>query len=337
MAYTDEFGNIFGSAEDFDYFGDYAGDIFYNTADNPWTAGDVFDWGGANEQTFSQLVSSLGRQGLDALKSAFTKDGKPDWRAIATAGGALIPVLTGGSGSSSRPSGYQGGIPEYTAVREQVPGAYDPNRRPGSGGQRYFTDVQYVPRTGEGAAEALTAAQTAAAQQAQGLASLNAANPLNAAPPAYQPPAQQVQPAPAAPAYNESYSGANVLNTVREMLNAPRMAKGGIVGLQDGGFVVPADVVSHLGNGSTDAGLAHLTRKGAVPIRGKGDGMSDSNRTTINGRQPAAVADGEAYLPPRQVQNMGGAEKLYAMMDKIRRDRTGSPKQGKQINPNQYV
>lgn len=285
-----------------------------------------------------RFASSVGGQAWNAAKKMFTKpDGSLDFRALATAGGALIPLLTGSSGSSSRPSGYQGGIPQYTAVREQVPGAYDPNRRPGSGGQRYFTDVQYVPRTGEGAAEALTAAQTAAAEQAQGLASLNTANPLNAAPPAYQPPAQQVQPAPAAPAYNESYSGANVLNTVREMLNAPRMARGGIVGLQDGGFVVPADVVSHLGNGSTDAGLAHLTRKGAVPIRGKGDGMSDSNRTTINGRQPAAVADGEAYLPPRQVQNMGGAEKLYAMMDKIRKDRTGSPKQGKQINPNQYV
>lgn len=290
---------------------------------------------------FFDTLSRYGQQGLDLLKSVFTKPasqgGGVDWRAVLTAGGAALPLLTGGSGSSSRPSGYQGGIPQYTAVREQVPGAYDPNRRPGSGGQRYFTDVQYVPRTGEGAAEALTAAQTAAAQQAQGLASLNAANPLNAAPPAYQPPAPPPATTQPAPAYNESYSGANVLNTVREMLNAPRMAKGGIVGLQDGGFVVPADVVSHLGNGSTDAGLAHLTRKGAVPIRGKGDGMSDSNRTTINGRQPAAVADGEAYLPPRQVQNMGGAEKLYAMMDKIRRDRTGSPKQGKQINPNQYV
>ena len=285
-----------------------------------------------------RVAASLGGSAWNAIKSAFTKPGGGiDFRALATAGGALLPLLAGGSGSGSRPSGYQGGIPQYTAVREQVPGVYDPNRRPGSGGQRYFTDVQYVPKTGEGAAEALTAAQTAAAQQAQGLASLNAANPLNAAPPAYQPPAPPPATTQPAPAYNESYSGANVLNTVREMLNAPRMAKGGIVGLQDGGFVVPADVVSHLGNGSTDAGLAHLTRKGAVPIRGRGDGMSDSNRTTINGRQPAAVADGEAYLPPRQVQNMGGAEKLYAMMDKIRKDRTGTTKQGKQINPNQYV
>ena len=34
--------------------------------------------------------------------------------------------------------GYQGKIPEYSAVKERVGGTYDPNRRPGSGGQRYF-------------------------------------------------------------------------------------------------------------------------------------------------------------------------------------------------------
>ena len=333
MAYTDEFGNIFGPAEDFDLFGDAASDFFYNTADDPWTAGDVFDWGGANATDFLDLVTRYGKQGVDLLKSAFTKPGGgTDWRAVLTAGGAAAPLiqrLLGGS--ESRPTGYQGGIPTYTAVREAVPQTYDPNRRPGSGGQRYFTDVQYATE------ENLPAAQEAATAQAQGLASLNAANPLNAPPVAYQPPA----PPPAAtqppPAYDESYSGANVLKTVQGMLNPQNMAKGGIVGLQDGGFVVPADVVSHLGNGSSRAGINHLARKGAVPIQGRGDGMSDSNRTMINGRQPAAVADGEAYFPPNKVQQMGGADRLYAMMDQVRKARTGTTKQGKQINPNQYV
>lgn len=323
-------------------------------------------WGDPNEwvipfdirlQDIASSIASIPKGLWNAARSAFTnKDtGNIDWGKLVTLGGAILPLL---QGSSNRPVGYQGGIPDYAAVREQVAGTYDPNRRPGSGGQRYFTDVQYVPRTGEGAAEALTAARTAASEQAQGLASLNAANPLNTAPPAYQPPAPPPATTQPALTYNDAYSGENVLKTIREMLNPPvqpremtqadpnlpppvtyrpSFARGGIVGLQDGGFVVPADVVSHLGNGSTDAGLAHLTRKGAVPIRGKGDGMSDSNRTTINGRQPAAVANGEAYLPPRQVQNMGGAEKLYAMMDKIRKDRTGTTKQGRQINPNQYV
>jgi hypothetical protein len=109
-------------------------------------------------------------------------------------------------------------------------------------------------------------------------------------------------------------------------------------GLKDGGFVVPADVVSHLGNGSTDAGLSALQKRhGAQPIKGAGDGMSDSIKTTINGKQPARVADGEAYIPPEQVKRSGGAKKFYAMMDKVRKARTGNSKQGKQINPRKYM
>jgi hypothetical protein len=109
-------------------------------------------------------------------------------------------------------------------------------------------------------------------------------------------------------------------------------------GLKDGGFVVPADVVSHLGNGSTDAGLAALQKRhGAQPIRGAGDGMSDSIKTTIEGRQPARVANGEAYITPKEVKRSGGAKKFYAMMDKVRKERTGTKKQGKQINPNKYL
>jgi hypothetical protein len=116
----------------------------------------------------------------------------------------------------------------------------------------------------------------------------------------------------------------------------PAMAKGGA--LESGGFVIPADVVSHLGNGSSEAGLRLLAQRyGAAPIKGKGDGMSDSIKTTIDGRQPARVANEEARLTKSQVQAAGGAQKLYAMMDKIRQARTGSKEQGKQINPGKYM
>ena len=43
-------------------------------------------------------------------------------------------------------TGYQGTIPKYDVKRERVPSTYNPDRRPGSGGQRYFTDTQYVPK-----------------------------------------------------------------------------------------------------------------------------------------------------------------------------------------------
>jgi hypothetical protein len=52
-------------------------------------------------------------------------------------------------------TGFQGKIPDYTASRMQVPGSYDPNRRPGSSGQRYFTDVDYSGGDTSGAAAAL--------------------------------------------------------------------------------------------------------------------------------------------------------------------------------------
>jgi hypothetical protein len=108
-------------------------------------------------------------------------------------------------------------------------------------------------------------------------------------------------------------------------------------GLKEGSFVVPADVVAHLGNGSTDAGLKMLAKKyGASPIKGDGDGMSDSIPTTIAGRQPARVADGEAVIPPEVVKKVG-PKKLYAMMDKVRQARTGTTKQGKEINPMRYM
>ena len=118
-------------------------------------------------------------------------------------------------------------------------------------------------------------------------------------------------------------------------------AKGGL--LRDG-FVVPADVVSHFGNGSSEAGLKLLASKiGATPIKGDGDGMSDSIKTNIDGVQEARVANDEAYISPEMVAKLGngspekGARKLYAMMDKIRKARTGSTEQGKQIDPSKYM
>jgi len=67
---------------------------------------------------------------------------------LASAVGGLFGLLDSGE---QQPAGYQGGIPDYTARRSLLPGAFDQTgRRPGSMGRRYFTDVQYVP-TGEGA------------------------------------------------------------------------------------------------------------------------------------------------------------------------------------------
>ena len=80
----------------------------------------------------------------DMLSGAFKTDGEYDYgKILGAAGGAASLFGLFGEGSSNRPMGYQGSIPSYTVSRMQVPGTYDPDRRPGSGGQRYFTDVRF--------------------------------------------------------------------------------------------------------------------------------------------------------------------------------------------------
>ena len=78
-------------------------------------------------------------------------------------------------------------------------------------------------------------------------------------------------------------------------------------------------------------------------LKGPGDGMSDNIPATINGRQPARLADGEFVIPADVVSHLGngsteaGAKQLHGMMDKVRKARTGNPKQGKEINPQKYM
>ena len=78
-------------------------------------------------------------------------------------------------------------------------------------------------------------------------------------------------------------------------------------------------------------------------LKGPGDGMSDNIPATINGRQPARLADGEFVIPADVVSHLGngsteaGAKQLHAMMDKVRKARTGNPKQGKNIRPQKYM
>jgi hypothetical protein len=101
----------------------------------------------------------------------------------------------------------------------------------------------------------------------------------------------------------------------------PTAAAGGEMNMQDGAFVLDARTVSELGNGSSNAGKEVLSRIGGVPINGPGDGVSDSIHARIGGTQEARVARDEVMVPPEAVKQMGGAGKLYALMDKAHRAR----------------
>lgn len=101
-------------------------------------------------------------------------------------------------------------------------------------------------------------------------------------------------------------------------------ARGGVVGLKDGSFVADARTVAEIGNGSSNAGHEVLARLGGKPVRGPGDGVSDSVPARIGAKQPARVARDEVIFPPQAVNRIGGgsnhrgAQKLYAMMDKAK-------------------
>jgi hypothetical protein len=87
-------------------------------------------------------------------------------------------------------------------------------------------------------------------------------------------------------------------------------------------------------------GIASLAKGGLPPryIRGGGDGMSDSIRARISGKQEARLADGEFVVPADVVSHLGngssnaGAKKLYSMMDRVRKSRTGKTRQAPEVN-----
>jgi hypothetical protein len=103
-----------------------------------------------------------------------------------------------------------------------------------------------------------------------------------------------------------------------------------------------------------DAGAQRMFARGGIAdlgsysdggrmLKGPGDGMSDSIPGVIGGKQPARLADGEFVVPADVVSHMGngstdaGAKKLYAMMDKVRKARTGKKKQAPAVNAFRFL
>lgn len=90
-------------------------------------------------------------------------------------------------------------------------------------------------------------------------------------------------------------------------------------------------------------GLASFAKGGDNYLRGGTDGMADKLDTTIDDKQAAKLSHGEFVIPADVVSHLGngnseaGAERLYDMMAKIRKARTGNPDQGKRINPDKFM
>ena len=78
-------------------------------------------------------------------------------------------------------------------------------------------------------------------------------------------------------------------------------------------------------------------------LGGPTDGMADLIPASIDGTQPAALSDGEFVIPADVVSHLGngnsdaGANQLMSMMDRVRNARTGTTKQGTEINPTKMM
>jgi hypothetical protein len=111
-------------------------------------------------------------------------------------------------------------------------------------------------------------------------------------------------------------------------------ARGGLIALAGGGAIDP---VAFEGGGMT----APINQPRM--LSGGGDGMSDSIPATIDGTQPARLADGEFVIPADVVADIGngsssaGAKRLYGMMDRVRTARHGTTKQPPEIKTNRLM
>ena len=210
----------------------------------------------------SPINASMANSGIgDFLKGLITnKDGSLNVKGITGLLGAGMG-LAGVGKSSTTPTGYQGKIPQYTATRTMAqPVPFDPSK--GAMGQDHGGNVKY---------EEVKAAQGGIMQLSDG-------------------------------------------DYLNQVVGENGYAMGGIMGLASGKY-----------------------------LQGTTDGMADKLRTSIDGHQPAALSHGEFVVPADVVSHLGngnsdaGAKKLYQMMDKIRQARTGTKKQGKEINPDKFM
>tara|TARA_R110000803_G_scaffold131114_9_gene198389 strand:- start:1335 stop:2195 length:861 start_codon:yes stop_codon:yes gene_type:complete len=273
---------------------------------------------------FKDLLGSLGDAGKDALSYFGSSEG------LAKLGGMGLSWLINDQGwndPNAQPVGYQGKVPDMTAVRGQVPMmrgipqqgggvspidqegiggiytppaggqvnmSYDPNRRPGSAGRRYFTDTQYVEN--EEAVEGMPA-------PVDNMPAAVAARDMQAAQRREQ----------------------NINNPARQ--RRKRVIPRQPVGVQP----------------MAEGGIASVVRKPDGMLRGQTDGMADKIPASIEGKQPAALSDGEFVVPADVVSALGngnseaGAAKLQSMMDNVRQEKTGKKEQPQAINPNQML
>ena len=274
--------------------------------------------GGGTSKSWSSILGQLPAKAGDALKKlVVNSDGSLNIGNIANAIGVLGTL---GLDNKPKQAGYNVPIPELGMIRQQVM-PNDPNRRPGSGGLDYFTDPKYA-KLGDTTAQ--SAANFADAQEAAGLRA------------AYTPATAAVNPW----AGKMSLTALNTTAT-NPMAPTKTAAEAALpvpqATLPDWAMPKPEPKPMAIG------GLASFAHGGNNYLQGGTDGMADKLNTTIDDKQAAKLSHGEFVIPADVVSHLGngnsdaGAQKLYDMMARIRKARTGNPEQGKRINPDKFM
>jgi hypothetical protein len=265
------------------------------------------------DRALGEAYTAAGVQVPAAKKAGFLEAAKKALSTpagLAAAGTALYGLL--GGGNQPQAAGYKGTIPTLTSVRERIK---QPDYVPYSGqavmGRQFFTPQQYVA-PGE-AATTRTAAQETAKQMESAIPKAPAAAVApNTLPENKSNPAKPMEPVTAT-------------GILQDFLNRQS----------------PAPTTQAAPIPAAQGGIMYAA-KGRY-LRGETDGMADKIPSSIDGVQPAALSHGEFVIPADVVSHLGngnsdaGAEQLYKMMDRVRKDRTGTTKQGKKINPGKYL
>jgi hypothetical protein len=310
-------------------------DAQYATMNNP-------DKSGITRDTFASLRgtpvaptgSSMTDKIYNQLKGAFTDSkGNINWAGLATAA-AGIKAITGAD--KVQTGGWKGTIPmDLQAVRGKIDYT-DPNRRPGSAGRQYFTDTAFANPAN------VAAAKTAVGEQARGILAGYAPTPAPAAKAVQSGIAAPSAPQTQKPSLNLDQYGLKAPIPSKEYLDAnPRD-----VGI-DTGEIRATDPNTPIPIKYQDPNLVKEMARGGVAqpryLQGATDGMADKIPSSIDGKQKAALSHGEFVIPADVVSHLGngnsdaGANKLYDMMARIRKARTGNSEQGKRINPNKFM
>ena len=185
-------------------------------------------------------------------------------------------------------------------------------RRPGEYGRRYFEDAVFTPTGTALGGEALDPTKIQIPQYKFERDLL----------PQFKMPTQTMPSSAAVPMDAVSYTA-----TPNEDIDVDTLLElVGLIGMEGLGFAA--------------GGMA---MGGPNYLAGATDGMADLIPATIGGTQPAALSDGEFVIPADVVSHLGngnsdaGAKELYAMMDRVRDERTGTTKQGPEINPTKMM